>query len=158
MLHDRLSHLERDLAELKVTIGELQNGLSLVKVEQGHAKELVSSRLSLIDKSIELLGSKLESLSRDILTMASDADKTPAGRSLLSIVNQTNALSAENADTIEANAQKTVTAVNEQQDQIDELKTWKNNIEGVVYFLKWLGAAGAIALLATILRALKIIP
>lgn len=144
MIHERIDELERDLVTLRNAVAELVNSVSLVKVEQIHTKELVGARLQLLEKGIELAVQKLDLLTNRIDMLASDAEKSPMGRFLISRIQQSDGLQAHNADRLD-----------EHQRKHEEAVEWRNRVEGVLFLLKWIGGAGLIGLLIQGIRAIK---
>lgn len=140
MLTQRLEQLEASHAALTRNVAELQSGVNVVKLEQVHLKELLTSQLKIIEKAQELQLSRTEQLSKDIQTMSSDAERTPMGRDLGGKIEQVQ---------IE---------VVEHREKHDQIERWKNQIDGAILLLKWIGAAGLVSLGLTILRWIKMLP
>ena len=139
-LNARLETLERRYQDLEKAVTGLDATVNLLKVEQKHAGELFDARLRGIEKGQELHTSKLDGLAALITTMASDPDKSPAGKALVAHIADVEGRCAAQAATIE------------------ELTKWQTRIDGAFLLVKFTGWSGLIALIVLILRALNIIP
>jgi len=102
-----------------------------------HQKELSNAHLRLLERAQELQLAKIEQLSRDIQAMASDVDKSPAGRQVKMTLEEHRKAIEEQAGTNAA------------------LTTWQNRVDGVLTVLQWVGAGGLIALAISIARFFK---
>lgn len=121
-LYERLTRLETQVAMLETKV----NSLSL---EQKHMLELFGARFSTLERAQDLTISELRSMNSNLVTMTSEADKSPAGRALLKAITEMSVGELERADKFEA------------------FKEWQQRIEGVLGLLKWAGLPGLIALL-----------
>lgn len=147
MLNERLDHLEKDSHSLAQTVVSLENAINLVKVEQGHFKDLFNARMAVIEKAQELNLNTLKQISTDIQVMASDAHKTPMGRELHGYVRTLHAQVDEVSDKLQK-----IDAYH------NTVEQWRNNVNGALYLLKWVGAAGLISFGVAILRLIKLLP
>jgi hypothetical protein len=147
MLHTRLEQMEREYQTLSHTVSQLENAVNIVKLEQGHLKDLFSARLSVIEEGNKLQISKIEQLIKDVQAMTSDVDKTPMGRSLNGYIRGVQGQVDEHSEKLQEHARI----------HADLLK-WQDRVEGVLAVLRWIGAGGLIALGISILRMLKILP
>jgi len=75
--------MDRRVEALERQYGELTRKVDHVSSEQNHIKELISQRFATIEKGQELVSAKVDGLSASIQMMASDPDKSPAGRMIL---------------------------------------------------------------------------
>lgn len=132
-LYERLLRLENHVSALETKV----NTLSL---EQKHMLDLFSARFGTLERSQELTLSELRSLTGTINTMASEADKSPAGRTILSALRK-----------FEEGAQ-------ERTDGLEALRQWQQRVDGVLMILKWMGASGVAALVWVALRAFGKVP
>lgn len=132
-LYERLQRLENTVAALETKV----NTLSL---EQKHMLDLFGARFSTVERSQDLALSELRALTSQITTMASEADKSPAGRMLLK------ALGEMQKDARDG------------QDGIDGLKEWQQRVDGVLKILQWMGLSGVAALIWVALRAFGKVP
>jgi len=147
MLHTRLDQMERDYMSLVNKVTALEFGMQSIKSEQGHLKDLMDARLKVIEKSQELQLTKLDQLSANITSMASDVEKTPAGRTLQNMI-QTMAMTVDSHGTTLAR----------HADVHNEIILWQKSVDSVISVMKWMGPTGIIALGLTLLRMAKIIP
>jgi hypothetical protein len=129
----RLDTLEHGYQELRVNVAQLESSVKLVGVEQGHLKELFNSRLMSIERGQEVQIGKLDTIDKNLTTMVSDPEKSPVSR----------ALTDQCMDL---------------KKRVDDHAQWRSQVEGVLVFLKWIGAAGLIALGLQLLRIAKLIP
>ena len=132
-VYERLQQLERSVAALETKV----NTLSL---EQKHMLDLFGARFSTIERTQDLTLSEVRGLGTSITTMAAEADKSPAGRMLLTAL-------AEMRD-----------GANAKRDTLDGLQEWQTRVDGVLLVLKWMGASGVVALAWVALRTLGKLP
>jgi hypothetical protein len=139
-LNHRLDQLEKAYSTLTATVTQLETSVNVVKLEQSHLKEIFDSRMRILEKGQELQLTKIDQVSRDIQLMGSDAEKTPAGRSMIG-----------NLHTVQASC-------DELGEKVAIHKEWMDRVDGVLTILKWVGAGGLVALGISILRLLKMLP
>lgn len=158
MLNVKMEDLEREMRGLITRQTSLETSVSLVKQEQAHLKELMDARLKVIEKSQEIQLMETRSISANIVTMGSDIDKTPVSRALDSKINGCIA-------SIEEQNERFDHRNNAQNEQFDEhmrsysgLLQWRDRVDGVLFFLKWVGAVSLLTLGISILRAFKVLP
>lgn len=132
--HDDDPLYER-LTRLEVQFGTLETKVNTLGLEQKHMLELFGARFSTLERAQDVAISELRSMNSSIASMASEADKSPAGRTLLRAIEDMSENQSERADAL------------------DELHEWQSKIEGVLGFVKWMGLPGVIALLWVALRA-----
>lgn len=132
-IYQRLTRLEHH-------VGTLETKVNTLTLEQKHMLDLFGARFSTVEKQQEHALSELRSLSTMIAAMASEPDKSPAGRALLRSIEEFAAGAEERAKAVA------------------ELKKWQQHVDGVLYVLKWLGASGVAALVWVALRAFGKVP
>jgi uncharacterized coiled-coil protein SlyX len=137
----RLDHLEQESTANGKAIAAVQQDLSLLKVDAQHLKELFASRLSTIETGQALQLAKIEALSERITAMASEPEKTPAGRALITLI-----------ETVDGRVKETIAELDRHNIRHEELERWRSNIDGVIFFGKWLGVVGISAMLAGLLK------
>jgi hypothetical protein len=146
-LNTKIDQLERDYQILMQKVTLLEASVQVVKLEQTHLKELMDSRLKVIEKSQELQLVKMDQLSKEVIGMGNDVDKTPAGRTLQRSIEAV-------TTTVEAH-----TIALEKQTKVQtEIELWQKGIDSVIAILKWMGPVGIVALALTLLRMAKLIP
>lgn len=127
-LYERLTRLEGQ-------VGTLETKVNALSLEQKHMLDLFGARFSTLERAQDLAISELRSMNSNIATMASEADKSPAGRTLLRAIKDMSESESNRAGALK------------------ELHDWQSKVEGVLGLLKWMGLPGIIALLWVALRA-----
>lgn len=140
MLNTRLDQMDRDQQGLSILVTKLESSLAVVKLEQTHLKELFDARLRVIEQGQALQLSEMKAISVSLSAMSSEPEKTPGGRAL------------------RTDMQSLSASIEENRDSLDEMKTWKNQVNGVLFALKWVGAGGLLSLLIWVFKAIKLIP
>jgi hypothetical protein len=118
-LNDRLSALERDFSRMRTE-------LNTIKLEQTHMSSLFTARFATLEKAQELMIAELRAVNQGINSMASEADKSPAGRSLLNLIEE------HSHGAMERNH------------QIRHLQEWQTKADGVFSVLTFVGWSGLI--------------
>ncbi len=136
MLNQKLDRLEYENQILQKQVTALETTINVVKLEQSHLKELFDARFKIIEAAHMAQLNKLEQMSKEIQTMASDVDNSPATRALQVQVNE---------------IRDRVVMIEE---ILKELRDWKNQVDGALFFLKF--ATGG-SLLALVLAVVKIL-
>jgi hypothetical protein len=144
MLANRLDQMEKEYQALVHTVTTLEHSITVVKIEQSHLKDLVSARLSVIEKSQELQMAKMDQIGNNIIAMGGDPDKTPAGRTILNLL-------ATQAHTVDDHSSRLA----DHNEVHRAIQQWQDRVDGVLYTLKWLGAGGLAALVLAILNVLR---
>lgn len=131
---DRRSLYRRlDMLELRYT--ELHAIVQRVELEQAHVRSVLDSRFDALSKGQELLIEKFDRF-REIITLQfEDAEKSAAGRSVLTELHRMN-------DTLRV-----------QDGQIEELIKTRNEADGALYIIKWLVGTSGIASIAALIRS-----
>lgn len=135
--------MEHEHRTLNVTVSDLKNAVAIVALEQTHLKELFTARVESLEKSYVLLGQKIDGLSRDITNMASDAERSPAGRVLRGQIAIVQATTDEHTDKLESFAKLHA-----------DLFKWQDRVDGVLLLLKWVGGAGLAAMVISTIHLL----
>lgn len=141
--HDDDPLYER-LLRLETQVTALERKTDTLSMEQKHMYDLFSARFSTIERSQDLALSELRGLVSKIDVMAAEADKSPAGRSILAKLSEFN------------------DGARERQDGISELNEFKQKVEGALGLLNFVGwsglCTGAVALIWVALRAMGKVP
>lgn len=132
-LSDRLGLLEQKYAAL-------QQSLQRVEMEQSHVREIINSRFDILGKQHDLLLAKFEAVSDRMTQAIGDADKSPMGRSLSSMINGVGG------------------RVTQCETDVEDLARWQTRVDGVLMVLKFMGAGGLAALVLVLLRMMKALP
>lgn len=140
MLTSRFDQITDDMRTVDQKVTALDTSVAIVKTEQAHIRELVSARLSTIEKSQELQLSVTNGLAAKVDIMMSDVDKSPLGRTLHGLI-------ATIADQVDKN---TIT--------ITVHEKWQDRVDGVLNSLRWIGAGGSLAALIGLARWMHILP
>lgn len=139
-LNERLERLEKQQERTQTSVVALETTVNTVKGEQVHMREIMDARLRMIEDTGKLHTAKLEDLRSLLATMMDSADKSPAGREMLTHVRELEK------------------ACSEQERRIQELTAWKNKADGILSVAFWLGWSGLAGLALTGLRMLKVLP
>lgn len=137
--HDDDPLYER-LTRLELQVGTLETKVNTLSLEQKHMLDLFGARFSTIEKQQELALSELRALGTMLSTMASEPDKSPAGRALLRAIQD-----------FEYGAE-------ERQRGLVHLKEWQHRVDGVLNLLKWMGLPGLAAFVWVALRVFGKVP
>ena len=144
MLNQRLDKLEKNDNEMRHAIITLESAVRVVTIEQNHAKELLSARLLVIEKTMEIGNAKIDRLSQDILAMAGDVDKSPAGRTLSGQIRGVTMIT-----------DGLIEKVDKLEEQHQSLSMWQNRIDTAINILKWVGAGGVVSLIIWIVKGFQ---
>lgn len=129
-LYKRLSTLEDHVSTLERQVDRLTN-------DQKHQSEMSNVQLTLMQKAQELTISKIEALAASITLMSAEADKSPAGRSLIG------SIALVSAD-VEDNTRR-----------IDTLAEWQTGFRAVIVFIG--SVSGLVSVSILILKAVGVI-
>ena len=140
-LYARLDQQDKSYAELTSKFVALESSVNVVKIEQGHLKELFEARFKGLERGQELQIEKFDNLANRLLEMSQDAMKSPATRSLHDHITSVDHTCSQILETIETH-KKIHT----------DLKTWQSNVETVLGILKWMGPMGVAGLIIVLLR------
>lgn len=137
---ERITRLERQQSEVREAVTKLEATVHAVKTEQVFLRDLMDARLKLIEKSQELFAAKLDTLSTQIYNMGADPVNTPSGRALQVQLSSVKS----NVDTLDK--------------QMEGFSTWRSEFLGGFTVVRWLGVAGLVGLIMTILRMVRLLP
>lgn len=135
-LERRLIPMEERLVRIDRDIQTSNAALATLEASQAHMRELFDTKLKSIEKSQDLIVSKVDQLTNSLTLISSEINKSPLGRALMDHINDVEA------------------KVNNQRSILDNIISWQNNIEGVLKFWKFVGAAGIIALIIQVSKAI----
>jgi hypothetical protein len=136
---DPFDEMSGRLAQVERDVNGLKHEVSTVKLEQKHMVDLFSARFLTLEKSHELTISELRSLNTNITTMASEPDKSPAGRRMM--------------EAIEEIRLSTGRAIGELQKAEEDNDDWRKEVMGVLKFFRWVGPVTLLVALAALLKA-----
>lgn len=139
-LYDRLTQLE-------AKFGLLEGKVNTLTLEQKHMLDMFSARFSTLERTNELMISEVRGLRESIVNMAAEADKSPAGRGLIRMIQDLR----DHGDAHDGEAERRELA-------IKALADWQQRVDGVLYLLKWMGASGVAALVWVALRSFGKVP
>lgn len=139
--------LYQRLTQLEAKFGTLENKVNTLTLEQKHMLEMFSAKFNTLERTQELMISEVRGLNQSIVNMAAEADKSPAGRGLLNLIDELRKHGV--AHDGEAKSRDA---------SIKDLQEWQNKIDGVLYVLKWMGASGVAALVWVALRTFGKVP
>lgn len=95
---DPFEELYRRIAGLERDVTSLNNQVGTMKLEQTHMVALFTARFLTVEKSNDLLLSEMRALNNQFQTMASEPDKSPAGRALLARIDEAEDLKKQLTD------------------------------------------------------------
>lgn len=144
--HDDDPVYER-LTKLEATVGTLETKVNTLTLEQKHMLDMFGARFSTLERTQELLISEVRSLNQSITHMAAEADKSPAGRALLKMIQDIR----EEGEVSDGDA-------NRREDRVKALAEWQQRVDGVLFVLKWMGASGVTALVWMALKTFGKVP
>lgn len=139
--HDDDPLYER-LLRLEVQVGTLETKVNTLTLEQKHMLEMFGARFSTLERTQELMISEVRGLNQSIVNMAAEADKSPAGRGLLKMIQEIR----DEGDVSDGDALR-------REERVKALTEWQNKVDGVLYVLKWMGLSGVVSLIWVALRA-----
>jgi chromosome segregation ATPase len=144
-LNQRLDKLEESYLAMTMTVTKLQTDVNVVKLEQSHLKEIFESRMRVLERGQDLQLSKIDQVSKDLQTIASDIEKTPLGRTLTGYIHDLQERSNAQALTLK-----------EHENVFQQLVQWQNGIESVLSLFKWIGAGTLLTVLAFLFKVLML--
>jgi hypothetical protein len=146
--HDQQSVMNADvlrrLEAIELGCAKTAADTQRITIEQGHIKELFTTRLGTIDTGQSDMKQQLRTLSDNLQSMWADSEKTPAGRALRDAIGTVAATVDEHTALIERHA---ITHA--------DLKQWRDRVDGVLYLLKWVGIGGLITTGLAIMNFMK---
>ena len=98
---------------------------------------LIEAQLLTLAKGQDLVLAKIDGFTLLVNQLAGDADKSPAGRALLSDVQRLDRVEKEHAT------------------QLRDLTAWANEVRGVVGFLKWVGVGNIVGIIVALMAMAK---
>jgi hypothetical protein len=133
----RLDRLEQSFASLEAQF-------SLIKLSQTHTDESLKDKFRIIEKSQERHEEKLDEVKSMIQIMATEPDKSPAGRVLLSAIREIDERSVRD------------------EARTDALEKYRDQAEGALYLFKWLTASGVVSAIIigiiALMRTARLVP
>jgi hypothetical protein len=136
--------LYQRLMRLESQVGALENKVNTLTLEQQHMLALFGARFTTLEKSMELTFSEVRAINVQLSTMASEVEKSPAGRMILRRFDELD----ENHD--------------DNQAEISKLRDRMNAYDGGFGLIKWIGVSGLISGLSALfwvwLRAQGVAP
>lgn len=76
----RVERLEVQQDELQRSVNVMATAVELVKVEQGHMKELMGAKFNMLEAAVSSLAAKFDAFALTINSALSDPEASPAGR------------------------------------------------------------------------------
>lgn len=150
----RIEQLERSQEELRTQVTRVMHSVEMMGHDQVSFAKLIEARFTVMEKSQQVADAKLDGVQRelgnlrlDILSMAGDETKSPAGRSLDTKIQALE----EKVGTVE---HETDAACRELRKEVDALNGYKNRFDGALWLLVVAAPSGVVALLWQIVRAL----
>jgi len=143
VLYSRLDTAERASSELATKFTALESSVNIVKIEQGHLKELFEARFKGLERGQELQIEKFDHLAAQLLDISQDVNKSPATRLL-----------ADQIRSVDASCSEALEKIGRHEVIHGELKQWQSNVDTVLGILKWVGAGGIVATIIAIIRVI----
>jgi hypothetical protein len=125
--------LSARLSQVESHVAALEGKVNILSLEQRHMLELFRSQFQSIEKSVEVGITEIRAINAQIGLMASEADKSPAGRALLGRL-----LEYEKS-------------CRDQEHEIADLKRRADQYDGGLGLVKWLGVGGLVSGLSALL-------
>lgn len=79
-LDRRVERLEAQQDQLQASVNALATSVELVKVEQGHMKELMGAKFTTLETALGSMSAKFEQMVASLQQAMADPNATPAGR------------------------------------------------------------------------------